>query len=107
MTFTAINPTDVLAQKRAEAVRLESQFHALDFLKSAMQAPAGRAFLYSLLVDSGTWSLVDPADAASAGVRNWGARLLERMVAVDPLAVSAMWGEAMLQLANERAGKKQ
>lgn len=104
MNHTASNPTDILGHLRAESVRAEQPFLALEYLKRAMGEKEGRAFLWSLLVDAGTWGRTDPSDVPALGIRNWGAALLDRMLAIDPRGVASMWVEAMDQLVVARHG---
>lgn len=111
MTSTEPNPTDVLAQERARAaeshsLRRKPDSYHVDMLRSE----SGRADLFRMLRDSGCWC---PTPEQKELRREWAfarasaAALLDRLMDQYPLAVGAMWAEAMARWNAERTGKTQ
>lgn len=101
MTTAGINPTDILAQKREESSRQAAPSLNALYWADRFATPEGRAAIFAELMDA---DLIGDAPAAPAtdrdlwvwiGNRMRAARLLQEAIQVNPLAVGAMWSEAM------------
>lgn len=113
MTTADLNPTDVLAQKRAEktvaAVPSPAQLYWADRLGS----PEGRAAIFAELLDANLFGEAPPPPASDRDLWMWlgnrsrAARLFQEAMEIAPLAVGSMFAEAMQRVFEQQAGKNQ
>lgn len=97
MTSTEPNPTETrpwVLPKVVERTQVEAE------IRRRLNDAEGRAFLFALLCDANAWDQTPTAP-------DFGARLLSQLVALNPLAVGAMWAEAMNAVHAQRIEKKQ
>ena len=95
-------PTDILAQKRAEATApaVPPSMNA-GYWADRFATAEGRAAIFAELVDADLIGEGPPAPASDRDLWLWlghrmrAARLLREAMEVAPLAVGSMWAEAM------------
>ena len=109
MTATDINPTDVLAQKRAEAAAPPPKRPAW---VAKLASREGRAELFEEWGGHSTWA--EPPTGISVqdlwvwvGSRSTSAQRLAEAIRLDPIAVGSMWAEAMKREFDARTEKNQ
>lgn len=109
MTSTEPNPTDVLAQKRAEAAQAEQRSAGLRYWIGQLETYEGRAAVFALLENAQLWADAPKGSEANVwvwvGHRLWAARLLQEAREIAPLAIGSMWAEAMTREFEKRIEK--
>lgn len=101
MTTAGINPTDILARKREESARPAAPSLNAIYWADRFATPEGRAAIFAELMDADVIGDAPSAPATDRDLWMWignrmrSARLLQEAIQVNPLAVGAMWAEAM------------
>ena len=113
MNSTEINPTDILAQKRAEASKPAAvpSLNAI-YWSDRLGTVEGRAAIFAEILDADLVGEGPPPPASDRDLWLWlgsrmrAARMLRDAMELAPLAVGAMWAEAMKREFERRTGTK-
>lgn len=113
MISTEHNPTDILAQKRAESNRPEAKPSlSSSYWADRLNTPEGRAAIFAELVHADLFGEGPPLPASDQDLWVWigarlrSARLLREAMEIAPLSVGSMWAEAMKREFENQAGNQ-